>query len=103
VTRATIKEALLEVSRLWLHKAAAGEMSIETVDLYIQVSERFHRYADAHHISRMDDVTRDLTETFISAPAATAATTSPWSLGTAPAASAAPRSPPSSRTPEPWI
>ncbi len=68
MTRATIKEALLEVSRLWLHKAAAGEMSIETVDLYIQVSERFHRYADAHHISRMDDVTRDLAETFITAP-----------------------------------
>ncbi|MFD7955014.1 hypothetical protein ACFV4X_16135 [Streptomyces ardesiacus] len=68
MARATIKEALLEVSRLWLHEAAAGELSIETADLYIQVSERFHRYAEAHGISRMDDVAGDLAEAFIAAP-----------------------------------
>ncbi|WP_129308542.1 hypothetical protein [Streptomyces sp. L2] len=65
---ATIKEALLEVSRLWLHEAAAGRMSVETADLYMQVSERLHRYAVAHGISRMDDVSKDLAHAFIAAP-----------------------------------
>ncbi|MFG3335504.1 hypothetical protein ACGFZZ_26295 [Streptomyces tendae] len=68
MARATIKQTLLEVSRLWLHEAAAGRISIETVDLYIQVSERFHRYADAHAVSRMDDVSRHMAEAFIAAP-----------------------------------
>ncbi|MFF2960557.1 hypothetical protein ACFVT1_16960 [Streptomyces sp. NPDC057963] len=68
MARASIREALLEVSRVWLHEAAAGELSIETVDLYIQVSERFERYADAHCVSRMDGVTSGLTEAFIAAP-----------------------------------
>lgn len=68
MARATIKATLVEVSRQWLHEAAAGQISIETADLYIQVSERFHRYADAHHVNRMDNVTADLTEAFIAAP-----------------------------------
>lgn len=53
---------------MWLHEAAAGELSIETADLYIQVSERLERYAAAHDVHRMDDVTADLAESFIAAP-----------------------------------
>ncbi|MGW1296628.1 hypothetical protein [Streptomyces sp. NPDC002533] len=68
MARTTIRQALLQVSRRWLQQAADGTMAIETVDLYIQISERFDRFADAHHIHRMDDVTAQLTELFIGAP-----------------------------------
>ncbi|MFE7548059.1 hypothetical protein [Streptomyces gardneri] len=66
--RTTIRQALLRVSRQWLQQAADGEMAIETVDLYIQISERFARFADAHGIHRMDDVTGQVSELFIGAP-----------------------------------
>ncbi|MER6381362.1 site-specific integrase [Streptomyces sp. NPDC001250] len=66
--RTTIRQALLQVSRRWLQQAADGDMAIETVDLYIQISERFGLFADAHGIHRMDDVTGQLTERFIGAP-----------------------------------
>lgn len=68
MARTTIRQALLAVSRQWLQQAADGDMAIETVDLYIQISERFDRFADAHHIHRMDDATAQLTESFIGAP-----------------------------------
>ncbi|MFD4243725.1 hypothetical protein ACFWP3_19320 [Streptomyces sp. NPDC058525] len=66
--RTTIRQALLHVSRQWLQQAADGDMAIETVDLYIQISERFDRFAHAHGIHRMDDVSGQLTECFIGAP-----------------------------------
>lgn len=43
-------------------------MAIETADLYIQIGERFDRFADAHGIHRMDDVTGQLAEHFFGAP-----------------------------------
>ncbi|RPK40874.1 hypothetical protein [Streptomyces sp. ADI93-02] len=43
-------------------------MAIETVDLYIQISERFDLFADVHGIHRMDDVTGQLTDSFMAAP-----------------------------------
>ncbi|MFD5969914.1 hypothetical protein ACFWGR_27485 [Streptomyces sp. NPDC060311] len=68
MARTTIRQALLEVSRQWLQQAADGDMAIETADLYIQISERFDVFADAHGIHRMDDVTGQLAERFIGAP-----------------------------------
>ncbi|MER5632310.1 hypothetical protein [Streptomyces nitrosporeus] len=68
MARTTIRQALLQVSRQWLQQAADGDMAFETVDLYIQISERFDRFADAHDIHRMDDVTGQLTERFFGAP-----------------------------------
>lgn len=68
MARPTIRRVLLEVSRQWLQQAADGDMAIETVDLYIQISERFDVFADAHGIHRMDDVTGQLTESFMDAP-----------------------------------
>ncbi|NEE25971.1 hypothetical protein G3M53_10930 [Streptomyces sp. SID7982] len=68
MARTTIHRALLEVSRQWLQQAADGDMAIETVDLYIQISERFDAFAAAHNIHRMDDVTGQLAEIFIGAP-----------------------------------
>ncbi|MEU3322064.1 hypothetical protein [Streptomyces sp. NPDC006785] len=68
MARTTIRQALLQVSRRWLQQAADGDMAIETVDLYIQISERFDRFAGAHDIHRMDDVTGQLTERFFGAP-----------------------------------
>ncbi|WP_237531938.1 hypothetical protein [Streptomyces sp. SID8352] len=43
-------------------------MAIERVDLYIQISERFDVFADAQGIHRMDDVTGQLTDSFMGAP-----------------------------------
>ncbi|ANZ18082.1 hypothetical protein O1L44_19645 [Streptomyces noursei] len=68
MARTTIRQALLEVSRHWLQQAADGDMAIETADLYIQISERFDLFADAHGVHRMDDVTGQLTDRFIGAP-----------------------------------
>lgn len=68
MARTTIRRVLLEVSRQWLQQAADGDMAIETVDLYIQISERFDVFADAHGIHRMDDVTGQLTDSFVDAP-----------------------------------
>ncbi|MFD9790425.1 hypothetical protein ACFWXK_05675 [Streptomyces sp. NPDC059070] len=68
MARTTIRQALLEVSRQWLQQAADGHMAIETVDLYIQISERFDCFADAHGVHRMDDVTGQLTDRFVDAP-----------------------------------
>ncbi|MYQ77589.1 MULTISPECIES: hypothetical protein [unclassified Streptomyces] len=68
MVRTTIHRALLEVSRQWLQQAANGDMAIETVDLYIQISERFNAFAGTHNIHRMDDVTGQLTDSFIGAP-----------------------------------
>ncbi|MEU8741718.1 hypothetical protein ACFYPK_32030 [Streptomyces halstedii] len=68
MARPTIRRVLLEVSRQWLQQAADGDMAIETVDLYIQISERFDAFADAQGIHRMDDVTGQLTDSFMDAP-----------------------------------
>lgn len=48
MARPTIRRVLLEVSRQWLQQAADGDMAIETVDLYIQISERFDEIGRAH-------------------------------------------------------
>lgn len=66
--RTTIRQALLEVSRHWLRLATDGDMAIETVDLYIQISERFDLFAHAHDVHQMDDVTGQLTDSFMTAP-----------------------------------
>ncbi|MDX3339675.1 hypothetical protein PV409_17055 [Streptomyces sp. ME02-6979.5a] len=68
MAKTTVRQALLQVSRQWLQQAADGDMAIETVDLYIQISERFDRFAGVHGIHRMDDVTGQLTEHFFGAP-----------------------------------
>ncbi|MGW1105538.1 hypothetical protein [Streptomyces sp. NPDC002540] len=68
MARPTIRRVLLEVSRQWLQQAADGDMAIETVDLYIQISERFDVFADAQGIHRMDEVTGQLTDSFMDAP-----------------------------------
>ncbi|MFE9538958.1 hypothetical protein [Streptomyces sp. NPDC006691] len=68
MARPTIKEALLQVSRVWKQLAWDGVMSIETVDEYIEVTERLIDFARAHQITRLDDVTPALAEAFVNAP-----------------------------------
>nr|WP_239077900.1 site-specific integrase [Streptomyces sp. SID9124] len=43
-------------------------MSLETVDLYISTIERLLRFAGAHDVTRIDDVTHTLALAFIEAP-----------------------------------
>lgn len=68
MARPTIKEALLQVSRVWKQLAWDGVMSIETVDEYIEVTEQLIDFARAHQITRLDDVTPALAEAFVNAP-----------------------------------
>lgn len=68
MARTKIKDALLAVARVWQRRAAAGELSFETVTLYTQVVERFLRFATAQGVTRLDDVTADLIAYFIEAP-----------------------------------
>ncbi len=102
MAKTTIRQALLQVSRQWLQQAADGDMAIETVDLYIQISERFDRFAGVHGIHRMDDVTGQLTEHFFGAPwPRPAQQHHPHPGEQHPVGSDAPPSPPFSRTPVP--
>ncbi|MCP9975422.1 hypothetical protein [Streptomyces somaliensis] len=68
MAKPTIKEALLQVSRVWKQLAWDGVMSIDTVDEYIEVIERLIDFARAHQISRLDDITPILAEAFVNAP-----------------------------------
>ncbi|MFL1901155.1 hypothetical protein ACJWDR_18875 [Streptomyces tauricus] len=68
MARTKIKDALLAVARVWQRRAAAGELSFETVTLYTQIVERLLRFAAAQGVTRLDDITADLVEYFIHAP-----------------------------------
>nr|WP_223190560.1 hypothetical protein [Streptomyces sp. TRM68416] len=56
------------VARVWQQRAAAGELSLETVTLYTQIAERLLRFAAAQGVTRLDDITADLAAYFIQAP-----------------------------------
>lgn len=68
MARTKIKDALVCVARVWQQRAAAGELSLETVTLYTQIVERLLRFAAAQGATRLDDVTADLVAYFIQAP-----------------------------------
>lgn len=68
MARVTLKNALVRVARVWQEQAAAGELSLETVALYIQIAERLLRFAAAHGVTRLDDITGTLAQDFITAP-----------------------------------
>lgn len=68
MAKSKIKDVLLCVARVWQQRAAAGELSVETVTLYTQVVERLLRFATAQGVTRIDDVTPDLVVYFIHAP-----------------------------------
>ncbi|MFD5209337.1 hypothetical protein ACFWIP_23000 [Streptomyces anulatus] len=64
----TIKEALLQVSRIWKQLACDGAMSINTVDEYIEVIERLIGFALAQQVTQLDDITAAMAEAFVNAP-----------------------------------
>ncbi len=64
----TIKDALLQVSRVWKQLAWDGAMSINTVDEYIEVIERLISFARAQQVTQLDDITEALAEAFVNAP-----------------------------------
>ncbi|WP_406304487.1 hypothetical protein OHA61_22120 [Streptomyces sp. NBC_00885] len=68
MARTTVKEALLQVSRVWKRLAQDGLLSIDTVDEYIEVCERLLEYADAQRIAFIDEITPALAEAFVNAP-----------------------------------
>lgn len=68
MTRTKLRSALQHVTKVWQQHAAAGTMSLETVDLYIQTAERLLRFADAQDATRLDDITSHLVLAFIEAP-----------------------------------
>lgn len=68
MARITLKAALVRVARVWQQQAAAGQLSIETVALYIQITERLLRFAAAHGVLRLDDISGALAQGFIEAP-----------------------------------
>ncbi|MGY4930511.1 hypothetical protein ACWD7T_05230 [Streptomyces sp. 900116325] len=68
MARPTTKDALLQVSHVWKQLAWDGVMSIDTVDEYIEVSERLLDFARAHQITHLDDITPALAEAFVNAP-----------------------------------
>ncbi|MEU4358832.1 hypothetical protein [Streptomyces virginiae] len=68
MSRATVKDALLQVSRVWQRLAQDGLMSIGTVDEYIEVCERLLEYTHAQQITFIDEITPALAEAFVNAP-----------------------------------
>ncbi|MFC6984821.1 hypothetical protein [Streptomyces cirratus] len=66
--RPTIKDTLLQVSRVWKQLAWDGAMSINTVDEYIEVIERLISFARAQQVTQLDDITAALAEAFVNAP-----------------------------------
>lgn len=66
--RLHIRTALPHITRAWLKRAAAGGMSLETVDLYTQIAERMERFASMHGTQRLDEVTQALVIAFLQAP-----------------------------------
>ncbi|MET9080786.1 hypothetical protein ABZX77_02640 [Streptomyces sp. NPDC004237] len=68
MAKTKIKDVLLCVARVWQQRAAAGELSLETVTLYTQIVERLLRFAAAQGVTRLDDITGDLALYFIQAP-----------------------------------
>ncbi|WP_043264792.1 hypothetical protein [Streptomyces sp. CT34] len=68
MARVRLSTALRLVAHVWQHRADNGDLSIETVELYIQIIERLLRFADAHNVTRLDDVTSTLALAFIEAP-----------------------------------
>ncbi|WP_371579499.1 hypothetical protein [Streptomyces sp. NBC_01314] len=63
-----IRTVLPLITRVWLDRAVAGHMSLETVDLYTQICERAERYARVHGVLCFDDFTHALALSFIEAP-----------------------------------
>ncbi|MCZ0975579.1 hypothetical protein O1L55_38820 [Streptomyces albulus] len=68
MARPTVKEALLQVSRVWKQLAWDGLMSIDTVDEYIEVTEHLIDFALAQQITLLDDITPTVAEAFVNAP-----------------------------------
>ncbi|WP_046500610.1 hypothetical protein [Streptomyces odonnellii] len=68
MARVKIKNALLSVARVWRQRAASGELSLETVVLYTQITERLLRFAEAQGVTYLDDVSPQLASYFIEAP-----------------------------------
>ncbi|MFE1876967.1 hypothetical protein ACFW9N_39985 [Streptomyces sp. NPDC059496] len=68
MTRTTVTDALLQVSRVWQRLAQDGLMSIGTMDEYIEVCERLLEYAHAQQIIFIDEITPALAEAFVDAP-----------------------------------
>ncbi|MDD9376922.1 hypothetical protein M8Z33_09630 [Streptomyces sp. ZAF1911] len=68
MAKATVKDVLLQVCRVWKRLAQDGLMSINTVDEYIEVCERLLGYAYAHQITFIDEITPNLAQAFVNAP-----------------------------------
>lgn len=68
MARVPLRQALFRASRVWTEQVQAGTMSLQTAEKYIKACERLVRYAAALGLTRLDDITDTVAQSFIDAP-----------------------------------
>ncbi|WP_369032356.1 hypothetical protein [Streptomyces adonidis] len=68
MAKVTLRHAVLRASRTWTEQVQSGTMRLQTAEAYIKVCERLVRYAAALGLTRLDDITDIVAQSFIDAP-----------------------------------
>ncbi|MGW9437229.1 hypothetical protein [Streptomyces sp. NPDC055607] len=66
--RITLRSAFLRVVREWDTAVRNGLLSAQTAESYIKVGERLLRFTTALGVTRLDDITDAVAQTFVDAP-----------------------------------
>ncbi|MCF3105143.1 hypothetical protein IPZ58_26645 [Streptomyces roseoverticillatus] len=68
MSRVTLRTALIRVTREWDTAVRLGRLKAQTAESYIKVGERLLRFTVALGITRLDDITDTVAQTFVDAP-----------------------------------
>ncbi|MEU0147364.1 hypothetical protein ABZ119_15610 [Streptomyces sp. NPDC006288] len=68
MSRITLRSAFLRVVREWDTAVRHGRLSAQTAESYIKVGERLLHFSTALGLTRLDDITDTVAQTFVDAP-----------------------------------